>query len=291
MYHYPTSSVAGWGKRRRTGLLSHSRRVEAAAPRGFTLIELLVVIAIIAILASMLLPALSQAKQKAKTVACLNNLKQLQICWHQYTMDNYELLVPNNSVTGVTTNGGGGALAAGGAWCLTDPTVENVQNGMLFQYNRSVDIYHCPADRSTLTDPSGNTGGPLRARSYNMSESVNGYPEFSYVTSTLIPFFKKMTQIRTPNVNQCLVFIDENEQTLLDSQFGMPTDYYDGSQAWWDMPADRHNQGANLAFADGHAERWKWVVPKTFAYWIQPVTASDMPDWVRVKACIKQLKD
>ena len=89
----------------------------------------------------------------------------------------------------------------------------------------------------------------------------------------------------------CLVFIDENEYTLLDSQFGMPTDYYDGTQTWWDMPANRHNQGANLSFADGHAEHWKWVVPKVFISWLQPVPPAEMPDWLRVKACIKQTMD
>src|ERR1022692_4051019 len=70
--------------------------------KGFTLVELLVVMAIIAILAALLLPALSRAKAKALTVACLNNLKQLETAWHVYTADNDDLLVPNNSVYGQT---------------------------------------------------------------------------------------------------------------------------------------------------------------------------------------------
>jgi prepilin-type processing-associated H-X9-DG protein len=95
-------------------------------------------------------------------------------------------------------------------------------------------------------------------------------------------------------VGNCLVFIEENEYTLLDSQFGMPTDYYDGAQTWWDMPANRHNQGAVLCFADGHAERWKWVVPKAFIDWQdwpQAVASAEVPDWLRVKACIKRTMD
>ncbi|MGO8927186.1 MAG: prepilin-type N-terminal cleavage/methylation domain-containing protein [Limisphaerales bacterium] len=259
--------------------------------RGFTLIELLVVIAIIAILAALLLPALAQAKSRAWTIACLNNLKQLEICWQSYAQDNNDLLVPNNSVTGVTTNGAAGAIDAGASWCLAAPTAVNVQSGMLFRYNSSLGIYHCPADRSTLTDPSGTTPGPLRARSYNLSQSVNGYPEYDSFIFTNIPYFKKLTQIRSPNVANCLVFIDENEYTLVDSQFGMPTDYYDGTQTWWDMPANRHNQGANLCFADGHAEHWRWVVPKIFVEWLQLVPPAELPDWLRVKACIKQTMD
>ena len=121
-----------------------------------------------------------------------------------------------------------------------------------------------------------------------MSQSVNGYPEFDSFLFTNIPCFKKLTQIRSPNVGICLVFIDENEYTLVDSQFGMPTDTYNGTQTWWDMPANRHNQGANLCFADGHAARWKWGVPKVFTSWIQAVPPAEMPDWLRVKDCIRQ---
>jgi prepilin-type processing-associated H-X9-DG protein len=174
---------------------------------------------------------------------------------------------------------------------LAEPTATNVENGMLFQYNRSLGIYHCPADRSTLTDPAGNTAGPLRARSYNMSQSVNGYPEYDRFLVGYIPCFKKLTQIKSPNFADCMVFIDEHEGTLLDAQFGMPTDFFGGGSVWWDMPSNRHNQGANLAFADGHAERWKWVVPKVFKSWIQSVPPEEMPDYLRIRACMKQTMD
>jgi len=71
----------------------------------------------------------------------------------------------------------------------------------------------------------------------------------------------------------------------------MPTDKYNGTRTWWDMPANRHCQGANFGFADGHAARYKWVVPKVFRSWLQPVPPEEMNDWLRVKACIKQTMD
>ncbi len=114
--------------------------------RAFTLIELLVVIAIIAILAALLLPALNKAKQRAQTISCLNNLKQLELCCHLYSNDNNDYLVPNNSVY---VFGGGGQDEKGASWLLDldaahelDPS--NIVNGILFQYNSSLGIYHCP---------------------------------------------------------------------------------------------------------------------------------------------------
>ncbi len=268
-----------------------ARAPQASRHLAFTLIELLVVIAIIASLAALLLPALARAKQKAWTVGCLNNLKQLEACWHLYALDNNDLLAPNDSVMYM----GGGTAAASVSWCpdhpRTDTTTSNLQSGVLYPYNTSVAIYHCPADKSTIEDAGGQPLPQLRNRSYNMSQSVNGYPEYLIEIGlpgiSDIPFWKKFSEIRRPNPSQLFVFIDEHPDTMLDAQFGNPAGIPVYPQMWFDMPADRHGQGACLSFADGHAERWRWRMPMTFRFLGQSPNADEMPDFLRVQSAMK----
>jgi prepilin-type N-terminal cleavage/methylation domain-containing protein/prepilin-type processing-associated H-X9-DG protein len=269
------------------------RRSPGVRPPGFTLIELLVVIAIIAILAAMLMPALSKAKQKAWTVGCLNNLKQLEVCWHLCALDHDDRLPPNNSVMLI----GGGALARDISWCPdhanTDTNTVDLRSGLLFAYNTSVAIYHCPADKSTVVDGGGRPTSQLRNRSYNMSQSVNGYNSFLVLPSPVnhLPAWEKFSEIRQPKPSLLFVFIDEHPAAMLDAQFGNPVQMPYYSQDWWDVPADRHNQGGNLSFADGHAEHWKWKVPKVVTAPGQPPAAGEAPDYARVQNAMKKWTD
>ena len=270
-------------KRRQKGQPSES---------GFTLIELLVVIAIIAILASMLLPSLSKAKAKGMAIACMNNLKQLETCAHLYSVDHNDLLPPNNSVASLTT---GSSLASGGSWCTNNARYDldpvGIQTGVLFPYNSALGIYKCPSDQALLEEPNGGKLNHSHWRSYNMSQSVNGWPEFDPSLAMLIPSFKKFTLINNPSPSGLIVFIDTHEDVIFDALFGMPTrDYWPGVNQWWDLPANRHSQAANFSFADGHVERWRWKYPKisTVRFAAQDVPDAELPDYRRIQNGFRQ---
>lgn len=252
---------------------------------GFTLIELLVVIAVIAILASLLLPSLSKAKAQALNTSCINNLRQLQICAQLYTTDNKDFLVPNDYVYDISTQD---PISLGRSWVLgntrLDTTTSNIESGLLFQYNRSAAIYRCPADKSFVETPAGVKLPIRRTRSYNLSQSINGEPEILW----WIPSYAKFSQITLPPPSSLFAFIDVHEDEISDSLFGIPPQpggYLD--RYWFDIPADRHNQAANLTFADSHIEHWKWKAPKVFKQYLQPVTDEELPDYRRLQERVR----
>jgi prepilin-type N-terminal cleavage/methylation domain-containing protein len=143
-----------------------------ARPRtshGFTLIELLVVLAI---LASLLLPALGRAKAMAHRAACLNNLKQLQIGWQMYLGDQNDALPPNqeNAHNGSQSDW----ISDPPSWvtgnAFLDTTNSNLKRGVLFTYFKSDNVYRCPVDKSSVR----NQGKIPRTRHYAMNTFLNG---------------------------------------------------------------------------------------------------------------------
>lgn len=230
--------------------------------RGFTLIELLVVIAIIAILAAILLPVLRKAQARALQTQCLNNYKQLQLCYQMYTEDNSALL-PLNFVNNPPQN-----------WILgsaqSDVSTINIQNGVLFQYNKQAKIYVCPAliwKTITTTTLPIQTGTQTRTCSieYSMGGNGNNSASGPWVIGSrdgapAFNSYSKASQVRNPSLKY--VFDEESEYSLDDGELGMfPLFSGNPWPYWWNLPANRHDDGANFSFVDGHCEYHKWIGP------------------------------
>ena len=249
------------------------------AAKGFTLIELLVVIAIIAILAAMLLPALSQAKERARVIQCLNNMKQLNLGWVIYYGD-YDDHLARNWVLGSGTSPPGSWVLGNVKTATGATNVDNLRNGTLYPYCPALLIYQCP-------DVMAVNNGLTPIRTVSMMERMGGTDDadalaFGLYSGTpdlgaAYPMLKKSSDIKNPGPSSAIVFVDESQNTVDDAILGLTW------TQWKNSPTARHSKGATFSFSDGHVEKWKWQgITTEMGYNVTPVGPAQVNDFQRL---------
>lgn len=229
------------------------------SPPAFTLIELLVVIAIIAILASLLLPALVRASRTARSTACTNHLRQLQVAWQLYA-DSYSGRMVPNWVLGVTLTDYRKGYGTSNSWvcgsALLSDSTDGIKLGALWDHTaRSERLYRCPSDRSVWKY---NNRPEPRPRPFNIA--LNGFLNGGWdggVGRAMDPRVKESVA-DIHQFSTLASFLDEEAPSMSTGEFFIVPD----GSGWFMFPGARdRGSGANVAFTDGHVEFHRWKFP------------------------------
>lgn len=210
---------------------------------GFTLVELLVVIAIIAVLMAIFLPALRKAKEQAQRVACMSNLKNLNLAWMMYA-DDHDGRIPSGGTYGAMSWVNHAALAIREN---REDQITAIKRGVLWPYTKELGVYRCP------------TAPKEEARTYVMPDSYAHQPRELHLCKTHgadeSMLLRNRDSIKRPS----------ERMTFLGEGYATPETWsiFYKEQRWWDLVPIRHGMGTTISFADVHVEYWKWKDKRT----------------------------